>query len=149
MPAVYENGGLRFQYPDNWELEPSDAVRRGISVSVASPGGAFWSLTVQPADIGPAEMSATAIEALQQEYDSLESEAVSDSIHGHDAVGYDVHFIYLDLTITAVIRAFRTATATYLVHLQAEDDEYDRNKEVFRAITASLMMDRRPVPDDE
>ena len=40
MPAVFDHLGVRFQYPESWELEAADDTE-GSDVTLYSPGGAF------------------------------------------------------------------------------------------------------------
>ena len=75
----------------------------------------------------------------EAEYQDSESEAVSEQIGGHVVSGYDFNFFYLDFTSTALIRGFRTPTASCLVLCQAEDRELAELAPVFRAITTSLL----------
>jgi hypothetical protein len=139
MPAVYDKMDIRFLYPDNWTLDEEEAVQGNRSVSVLSPGGAFWSIVLHPARVDPKELAVTALAALKAEYSEWEAEPASEVIGEHTISGYDMNFFYLDLTSTAVIRTFRTATATCLVLCQAEDGEYEKLAPVFRAITTSLL----------
>jgi hypothetical protein len=87
----------------------------------------------------PGELASEALATLAAEYEETESEAVSEQIGGQAVSGYDLSFFYLDLTNTALIRAFRAAGATCLVLCQAEDREYEHVGAVFRAITTSLL----------
>jgi hypothetical protein len=139
MPAVFDKLGIRFLYPDNWTLDEADALGGNQAITVYSPGGAFWSITLFPETADPAELAATALRTLQAEYPDSEAEPVSDEIAGQTIRGYDVNFFYLDFTNTAVIRAFRTQSATGLLLCQAEDREYESLAAVFRAITTSLL----------
>ena len=139
MPAKFEKLGITFQYPDNWTLEEEDAqVGRG-SVTVYSPDGAFWSVTLQPQDVDPDELARAALEAMKDEYGEIETERAAETIAGHRMVGYDLSFYYLDLTSTARVRSLRTRWATYTVFCQAEDREFNRIQIVFRAMTTSLL----------
>ncbi|MEX0977821.1 MAG: hypothetical protein WDZ48_03160 [Pirellulales bacterium] len=144
MPAVYEKMGIHFLYPDNWTLDEQEALEGNRSVSVYSPGGAFWSIVLHATTTDPDELAAAALETLRAEYDDAESEKVSEQIAGQPISGFDVHFYYLDLTNTALIRGFRTATDSCLVLCQAEDRELERVAMVFRAITTSLLADQQP-----
>lgn len=139
MPAVYDKMGIRFVYPDNWVLDDQQALEGEQAVSVHSPGGAFWSITLHPATIEPKELAATALAALKQEYPDSEAEPVDDVIAGVATSGFDLNFFYLDFTNTALIRAFRTPTSSCLVLCQAEDREYAQMGKVFEAITTSLL----------
>ncbi len=139
MPAVYDKLGIRFLYPDNWTLDEQEALEGNRSISVYSPGGAFWSIALHEARTDPGELAATALATLKKEYASSEAKEVSEQISGQSISGYDLNFYFLDLTNTALIRAFRTATASCLVLCQAEDGEFEEVAPVFRAITTSLL----------
>jgi len=65
-------------------------------------------------------------------------------IAGHEMVGYDLSFFYMDLTNTALVRCLRSDRATYAVFCQAEDREFDEVRTVFQAITASLLSGLKP-----
>ncbi len=45
MCCVYESRGMKFRYPDGWELNEERRDRK-ITVTVASPQTSFWSLTL-------------------------------------------------------------------------------------------------------
>jgi len=139
MPATYDKMGIRFLYPDNWTLDEEEAVGGNGSVTVYSPGGAFWSIVVHPLESDPSELAAAALQALKTEYEHSEAEPASEQFGYRTISGYDMNFFYLDLTNTALIRSFRTETATCLVLCQAEDREFAELAPVFRAITTSLL----------
>lgn len=139
MPAVFEKLGISFQYPDNWTLEEEEAqVGRG-SVTVFSPGGAFWSVTVHPQEVDPSDLARAAADAIREEYKEVETEETAETVAGYTMVGYDLNFYCLDLITTACVRSLRTGRATYTLFCQAEDHDFDELRAVFRAITASLL----------
>ena len=139
MPAVYDKMGISFQYPDNWDLDERDALEGERGVTVYSPGGAFWSVLLQPAGVDPQESADAALATLRKEYEELDAEPAEEQIGGQDLVGFDANFYYLDLTNTAYIRAFSTPDACYLILCQAEDRELAETDAVFRAMTTSLI----------
>ncbi len=139
MPARFDSLGISFQYPDNWTLDDSDAVLGRQSVTVFSPGGAFWSVAVHPGSADPAKLAAAIVGTMKNEYDSLESEPAAETVAGHELAGYDLAFYCLDLTNTALIRSLRIAQTTYTIFCQAEDREFERLRAVFQAITTSLL----------
>ena len=49
MTAVYENKGLRFQYPENWVLTDIEDQDLPYQFALETPGGAQWSVNVYPA----------------------------------------------------------------------------------------------------
>jgi hypothetical protein len=139
MPAVFDQYGIHFQYPENWTLEADEQTPAQQSVSVYSPGGAFWSVVSHRRRDDPKELAETALGVMQREYQDLDTEEVHEQVEGVEMVGYDLNFFCLDLTNTALVRAFRTHASSYLVICQAEDREFERLGDVFRAITASLL----------
>jgi hypothetical protein len=141
MPAIFDHLGVRFQYPESWALEAGDEAD-GEEVTVYSPGGAFWSLTIHERG-EPGELMDIVVQAMCEEYDDLDSEEVEDSIAGQELSGFDLNFYCLDLTNTAQIRAFQRGAKTYLMIWQAEDREFDMIAPIFRAIATSLIEHRQ------
>ena len=109
------------------------------SVSVHSPGGAFWSIALHAPSTDPRELAKAALAALKAEYQDSEAEPARDRFGEQSVAGYDFSFFCLDFVNTAMIRGFRTPTATCLLLCQAEDREFEEIGPVFRAITASLL----------
>jgi hypothetical protein len=142
MPSQYDKLGIHFQFPDNWTLDEIEARDSGNSVTVYSPGGAFWSITIHPASQSAQELADAALAAMRQEYDELDAEAVAETIAGQELLGWDLNFYCLDLTNTALVRGFSTDEATYLIFCQADDREFDEVAPVFAAITRSLLSAR-------
>jgi hypothetical protein len=139
MPARFKKLGISFQYPENWTLDDSDAVLGRKSVTVYSPGGAFWTVAIHSGSAGPEKLALAAIEAMTKEYPGIEVEETQETIAGHELVGYDLSFYYLDLINTAVIRSLRVAHTTYTIFCQAEDRDYAQIQNVFQAMTTSLL----------
>ncbi len=140
MPKKFDDLGIHFQYPDNWELDIEETEGGQHGISAISPGGAFWTISIHAPSVEPAGLANSALEALKLEYPDSDVTGLNQSVAGHELTGYELNFFYLDLTSTATIRAFHTPKATYLIHCQAEDREYERLQHVFQAITASLFM---------
>jgi hypothetical protein len=139
MPATFNNLGITFQYPDNWQLDEAEMLAGQSAVTVFSPGGAFWSVAVHAGSANPARMAQAALDAMRMEYEDLEAEPVSEVIAGHTLVGFDLNFFYLDLTNTAGIRSLRAEGTTYTIFFQSEDSEYREIGLVFAAMTFSLL----------
>jgi hypothetical protein len=139
MPCQFSKYGVSFLYPDNWTLDKDDARAGKQSVTVFSPGGAFWSVSIYPRSADPARLAKSVVHTMQKEYDGLESEEIEETIAGHGLVGYDLSFFFMDFSNTASIRCARTDEATYAVFCQAEDHEFDQIARVFLAMTTSLL----------
>ncbi len=139
MPAKCELPGLQFQYPENWTLNEEELEARRESVTVYSPSGAFWSVARYPRSSDPTELALAAVNAMRQEYDSLESHETQETTGGHTLVGYDLYFYCLDMTNTAQVLTTTTGDSTYVVFHQAEDRDFEQVGPVFRAILTSLL----------
>jgi len=139
MTAHYENFGVSFMYPENWEIvdEESDDWPRGVSVQ--SPEGGYWELKIYPSQMDLDQLNDEVLAAMRQEYTELESDAVSDHVMDLPAVGYNLTFFCLDLLVMSQIRSLHVDGQTYLLTYQAENREFDREKPVFDAITTSLL----------
>jgi hypothetical protein len=139
MPVVFDKLGIRFVYPDNWQIDESELGEENRSVSVFSPSGAFWTVIVHPAGMNPQDLIDTAVGTMRQEYDSLDAEPIYETFGEQDLLGCEMHFYCLDLTNTAIVRSFATAEATFLLLCQVEDREFDDIGPVFEAITFSML----------
>lgn len=137
MPAVFEGGGLRFLYPENWNVEenPSDD---GWSVTLQSPGTAFMLINVYPDRPKVQDVLDTTLTALREDYPDLEATAAVEQVAHHRATGHDIQFFSMDLTNTCWTRSFRTPQQTVLILCQTSDVELDVMEPVLRAVQASL-----------
>jgi hypothetical protein len=139
MSARYDKLGISFQYPENWTLDEADAMAGRGSVTVVSPGGAFWTIAVHPRTAEPRVLAQGVVDAMKEEYGEVEVEEVHETVGGRELVGFDLNFYYLDFTNSAQIRAVRIGRTAYTIFCQGEDREFDRVGRVFDAITFSLL----------
>ena len=139
MAANFDKLGIHFQYPENWQLDESEALQGNQVVTVYSPGGAFWSVMIHPPTASPETLAATALQAMREQYDELDAEEVHENVAGQDLIRYDMNFYCLDLTNTAQVRSFRAPGAAYVIFCQADDREFADIEVVFRAITTSFL----------
>jgi len=140
----FDKLGLRFDYPDNWTVDISDAQGGQAAVTVYSPEGGFWSVSAHAPGEPASRLSDAVVEEMREEYRELDMERASDSVGSLTLSGYDLNFYCLDLTNTAAVRTLETADATYLLLCQAEDREWDRVAPVFAAMTTSFVRGLRP-----
>lgn len=132
MSAIFDDHGIRFEYPEGWELDVSEegAV---ATISLQSPSGLAFILVQSDEDRpAPAEVADEALEALRGEYTQLDAAPALETIAGQRAVGHDVEFISLDMTNACAIRAFRTPRRTVLVFGQWSDMEEDAETHIRR-----------------
>jgi hypothetical protein len=135
--AVFDEGGIRFRYPDNWilEREENDA---GWTVSVQSPGTAFLMVCLREDTPATDEVADAALSALQEDYPELEYEPCIDSVAGQPAVGHLIRFFSLDLTNTCWTRSFYSSEGTVLVLWQVNDLELEQAEPILKAICSSF-----------
>ena len=139
MPVKYDRAGIRFLYPDNWEIADETSDEQTRSVLVQAPGGAFWSVDLCLQAMDSDILAAQVLQAMQQDYSDLEAEPVTDQIGGRKATGYDMQFYCLDFLVSAKVRSFSACDRKYVVFSQAEDREFEEIDEVFLAITTTLI----------
>jgi hypothetical protein len=140
MPGLFSEDGVRFQYPANWQLTREDSAN-GWTVTVQSPDTAFFLVSFDAEMPEPTLMVETALEALRSEYPELEAEDALESLAGQPALGHDIRFFSLDLTVTCGTRSFYSDRGTIFVIWQANDLEQDTIALVFRAMCASLRVE--------
>jgi hypothetical protein len=139
MPAQFQKLGIRFTYPENWTLDESEALEGAPSVTVYSPGGSFWSISLHGPETKLGTLVKSAVKALRDTYQDLDFEEAVETVAGHQLFGADVYFYCLDLTNTALVRAYTVPQHNGLILCQAEDREYAAIEPVFRAMTHSLL----------
>jgi len=140
MTGEFADGGIRFQYPENWRLEREDN-QEGWTVLLQSPGTAFMTITLNEEMPTTEAMAETALTAMKEVYPDLEADECVDSIAGQPAVGHDMRFFSLDLTNTCWTRSFYCSRGTVLVLCQMNDLEQDAHEPVLKAICASLELE--------
>src|SRR5829696_7230522 len=136
MFGTYDDHGIRFAYPQDWELEVTDDGPR-TTVTVQSPGGlAFALVTLDEDRPAPAALADEALAAMRDEYPQLDATPAQETIAGHRAVGHDLEFISLDLVNSCAIRCYRTRRRTVLVFGQWSDLD-DGAEALLRAVRDS------------
>lgn len=137
--ATYDDNGIRFEYPLDWELEVNDEEDVTTIALHAPDGLAFALVTVDESKPDPAMVVDEALEAMREEYPTLDATPALETIGGHRAVGHDVEFISLDLTNSCAIRCFRTKNRTVLVFGQWSNIEDEATRDQLVDIRRSLV----------
>jgi hypothetical protein len=140
MAARFDEHGVRFLYPENWQLE-REHHDSGWSVTVLSPDTAFLTLSYHENASDFGGLADAAVDTLREDYPDLEAEPRTDTLAGQPAVGHDVRFFSFDLTNTAWVRCIPCESGSLLLLCQVNDLELERNGPVLRAICASLAID--------
>ncbi|MCA9622817.1 MAG: hypothetical protein KC731_27550 [Myxococcales bacterium] len=102
--------------------------------------GAFWSLMIHPRGVQPSALLHQVVDEMRAQYPDLDSSACAAEVAGAEAAAVEMNFICLDFTTTAIACAMSGTRATYLVIFQAEDQDFQRLRPVFDAISGSLQL---------
>jgi hypothetical protein len=119
--TLFEDRGVRFQYPEGWDVEVTDEGAITTVALHAPEGLAFALVSIDPDRPTASEVADKALEAMREEYASLEATPAVETVDGRAAVGHDAEFISLDMTNTCAIRCFETDRRTVLLFAQASD----------------------------
>jgi hypothetical protein len=137
--AYYEDRGIRFAYPADWETEVAEDGPR-TTITVQSPSGLAFALVTMDGTLpAPEELVAEALAALREEYPDLDVTPAADTLVGHRAIGQDVAFLSLDMTNACILRGVRTQNRTFFLlgqwsEIDAEGDPEAVIDDLFRSI---------------
>ena len=139
MPAEFNSFGLRFLYPDNWTVAEREADDGEQGMTLDMPGGGFFSVET----VVTSEPEATIDEmvaAMANDYEDLERESVTLQLLP-DTPATDLRFYYLDLLIVSRIVVFGRGEDrdAFVIQMQAESREFDKNAAVFEAILKQIV----------
>jgi hypothetical protein len=138
--AVYEEHGVRFEYPDSWELS-HEHHDKDFTVTVESEGTAFWMLSVLQGRPMAEDVIDAALESFKAEYDSVDVYESPDSICMLPTVAKDIDFYELEMVNRASMRACETDSTTIFVLTQMSDTERAEAGPLLKSISESLMWD--------
>lgn len=135
--SPFSEDGLSFLCPDGWSLErePTDD---GWTVTLQSPGTAFAMVRLDKSMPAVPDVAAAALEALRADYPDLDAQSALDTVGGELAVGHDIAFFSLDLTVTAWTRVFHGLAGTVLVLCQVSGADEGEYEPALRALCASI-----------
>ena len=137
--AIYDDRGIRFEYPGDWELDLTEDGTR-TTVSVQAPSGlAFALVTIdEDEDADPDAMVAEALAALKVDYPTLAAEPTAETLDGYPGSGFDVEFVSLDLSVACTLRGFQTPRRTLFLLTQWSDLESLDSDDALRTLRESI-----------
>jgi hypothetical protein len=139
MVATYDRHGIRFLYPENWELQEDQPEPAACCITLQSPGSGFWMLQVLESPQAPERLASEALQSIQQDYEDIEIVPACEEVRGSELGGFDLQFYCLDFLVCAHVRSFQLGNRSCVLLSQAEDSEYEQIAPVFLAITCSLI----------
>ncbi len=147
MPAVYEDRGIRFLYPENWSVMDVENDGWPRSVTIQSEQTSFWALHIYPAYQEVDPLVNEVIDSIREVYEDLEILPATEKFGACETAGVDICFFYLDLLVEAKIRYLHTPAFTLVWHYQAESREFETMEPVFQAMATSLLETQVPLCD--
>jgi hypothetical protein len=145
--AVCEASGVRFLYPDDWELTTDDQGP-DVSFHLQTSGTGFWTMTLLASRPTAREAVDAVVAGFREAYRELDLYDSPDTGIDGPAAGCELDFVCVDLVSTAVVRAEATSAFTAVVLYQAEDREFETLRARFEQIAASLKYNGEDLPDD-
>ncbi len=146
MPALYENFGVKFLYPENWSITDEEDDGWPQTVTVQSRETGFWSLHVYPPHHEIKPVVDELVAAIEAEFGEVEVLAASETFGDTPTTGVDLAFFYLDLLVEAKIRCLHTPSSTLIWLYQAESREFERMEPVFQALAVSMLKTQAALP---
>lgn len=140
MPKTFDRGGVRLEYPKEWEFEQEEDGE-SWTLSLQGPGTAFLVVSFVPDIEDPAVLVDAAVEGLRESYPELEAEDAVDDMAGQPALGADVRFEHFDLTNTCWIRSVPAINGAVLVMAQCTDEELSKQGQSLKNIMATMVVD--------
>lgn len=138
MNQLYRSNGVRFRYPDDWELNEEQSIENEVSITVSSSETSFWSLTLFLDGELPEVLVESAIEAFREEYEELDIYTAEADYCHRTNIARDVEFVCFELMNSAFLRAFRSGSFSVLILYQGNDQELEETKSILEEISASL-----------
>lgn len=141
--AIYDKHQLQFMYPENWKLNeqaPDEIENSPREISLESPKGCMWVLMVFADGTEPDEVLHEVVQGLDQQYEDFEfAIQPPGEILGNPMISGEADFYCLDFLVTARIEVIKTQQNVLCILNQAESRDFDQMREVFLAITTSLL----------
>ena len=138
MPATFDDFGVRFMYPDNWEVAERTASDESLGVTIESPDGTFFAFNRYPNLQSAAELMAEVETAMRSEYDELEVHIPQCDDAGEGELVHDLQFYYLDLLIVSRNLIIPDGRDLLLIQMQSENRDFEKNELVFAAMLKTL-----------
>ena len=143
MTKLYSNHGVRFRYPEAWELTEEEHGR-DVVVSVASPETSFWTLSLLEGRPDPERVLREVVETFRGEYVELDEYQAEAKIGGIECQARDLQFVQYELINSAFLRACPAGPATILILYQGTDHELEHTRPILEQISTSLEWDESP-----
>ncbi|OYP29829.1 hypothetical protein [Rhodopirellula sp. MGV] len=143
MPTQFDSFGLRFLYPENWEVAEREEDEGDQGVTLDFPGGGFLSLERRQANQVD-DLIEGIVDAITSEYDHPERDQTTMEWLPPGTAVTDLRFYYLDLLIVSRLIVLTnlpdwSEDDVLVVQLQAESRDFDKNEPILGAILKQIL----------
>ena len=141
---TYDELGVQFVYPNNWTAQTQTVDRGTYTVSVDSPEGSFWTLSIYPKGVDLDSAAKEILSTLKVEYQEVEEREVRRYVADRELSGYEINFYYLDMVCEVRALKFEDDERGYVIFWQTCDrlaitNESFSQVDVFNVMTHSLI----------
>ncbi|MDO5308737.1 MAG: hypothetical protein Q4G03_04525 [Planctomycetia bacterium] len=140
----YNDLGVRFIYPNNWQMQAQTWDKNTHTVSLDSPAGNFWALGIYPLQANLEEIAQSILREMYSEYSGLEIEEIKRYVAEQELKGFEINFFFLDMASVAQALIFRGERNGYVIYWQTLDDLGSKSddvsyQDVFDVVTHTLI----------
>lgn len=133
----YDSHGVRFDYPDIWELSEEE-TDGDTTITVLTDGTCFWTLRILRGRQSPPEVVNSCVAAFREEYEDVEETSSEVRLADMPAYSRELEFSCLELLNTVSLACVRTMELTLLIWWQGTDHELRDLRPVLETITDSV-----------
>jgi hypothetical protein len=133
----YDSHGVRFDYPDIWELSEEE-TDGDTTITVLTDGTCFWTLRILRGRQSPPEVVNSCVAAFREEYEDVEETSSEVRLADMPAYSRELEFSCLELLNTVSLASVRTMELTLLIWWQGTDHELRDLRPVLETITDSV-----------
>ncbi len=134
----YEAHGVRFLYPDIWELSEEQDAGGDVTITVLSDGAWFCTLRILADRPAPPDVVSSCIAAFREEYDDLDEYPSAIRLAEMPAVSRELEFSCLELINSASLCSVRGSEFTLLCWWQGTDHELQEVRPILEQMTSSV-----------
>ena len=96
MPAVYKKSGVRFLYPENWQITEEETEAWPRSVTLQSEQTSFITVHMYPPATELRPLVKEIVDSIQEVYPEVEVLPTKETMGTTLTKGVDICFFYLD-----------------------------------------------------
>lgn len=141
MTGEFRRGSVSFNYPTDWQVEVEETDDDGWTATLQGADSTFLIVCLRPDADDPLQVADEALAVLQVEYKELDATEAQESIAGRPAVGHDIDFLTLDVTVMCRTRVIDTNDGPLLLMAQMSDHDRPTAEPVVKAVWASLRIE--------